>query len=226
MIMVTQARFTMGAEATCHDGVCGELTRVVVDPVARVLTHVVVRPRAHPGAGRLVPLDLVDATPAGVHVDCTLADFERLPPAEEVHFLSRNDGFAGYGAEQVIAWPLYGFDGGGYGMAGGMGMAAPSPESVVTDAVPSGEVSIRRGDSVHAVDGDIGRVQGLVIDSRTHGVTHVLLQEGHLWGRKQVTIPMSDVSAMTGFDDGIRLTITKKDVADLPAIAISAHLAE
>ena len=39
----------------------------------------------------------------------------------------------------------------------------------------------------------IGKVEGLVIEP-THGhVTHVLLQEGHLWGRKEVAIPIGSV---------------------------------
>jgi hypothetical protein len=66
---------------------------------------------------------------------------------------------------------------------------------------------------VHATDGDIGRVQGLVIDPPSHGVTHVLLQEGHLWGRREVAIP---VSAVAGTGNGIRLTITRQEVQDLP----------
>ena len=48
-----------------------------------------------------------------------------------------------------------------------------------------------------------------------HQVTHVLLQEGHLWGRKEVAIP---ISAVTGVDDGIRLNITKKQVEELPPV--------
>ena len=48
-------------------------------------------------------------------------------------------------------------------------------------------------------------------------MTHVLLQEGHLRGRKQVAIPVSAV-ASTG--DGIRLTITKQEVQDLPPAGI------
>jgi hypothetical protein len=32
------ADFTIGSEVACIDGVCGELTRVVVDPVARALS--------------------------------------------------------------------------------------------------------------------------------------------------------------------------------------------
>ncbi len=44
-------------------------------------------------------------------------------------------------------------------------------------------------------------------------MTHVLLREGHLWGRKEVAIP---VSAVTGVQNGIRLNITKQQVEDLP----------
>ena len=61
---------------------------------------------------------------------------------------------------------------------------------------------VRRGEHVHATDGHIGKVQGLVIDPKSHRVTHVLLQEGHLWGRKEVAIP---ISAVRGVGDGIRL---------------------
>jgi hypothetical protein len=45
----------------------------------------------------------------------------------------------------------------------------------------------------------------------------VLLQEGHVWGRKDVTIP---ISAVTGVEDGIRLNITKQQVQDLPPVDI------
>ena len=76
---------------------------------------------------------------------------------------------------------------------------------------------MRRGDHVQATDGDIGRVQGLVIDRGSRHVTHVLLQEGHLWGRREVAIPVSAV-ASTG--DGIQLTITKQEVQDLPPVDI------
>jgi hypothetical protein len=35
---------------------------------------------------------------------------------------------------------------------------------------------MRGGDHVHATDGGIGQVQGLVIDSGSHQITYVLLQ--------------------------------------------------
>jgi hypothetical protein len=78
---------------------------------------------------------------------------------------------------------------GGMGM-GGIGMRGQGmgPQAVTRDRVPVGEVEVRRGDHVYATDGPIGRVQGLVIDARDYHVTHVLLDEGHLWGKKEVAI--------------------------------------
>jgi len=68
--------FTIGADASCTDGVCGEVSRVVVDPVARTVSHLVVEPKGHQGLGRLVPLDLVDPTEGEIRLRCSLAEFD------------------------------------------------------------------------------------------------------------------------------------------------------
>jgi len=211
--MAETTSFTIGADASCTDGVCGEVSRVVVDPVARAVTHLVVEPAHWRGSGRLVPLDLVDATTGEIRLRCTLADFEKLDPAEETQFLPGTPGYPGYDPEQVLSMPYYGI---GIGMGMGMG-GGDVPVAVTYDAVPLDEVEVRRGEHVHASDGRIGKVQGLVIDPDSHHVTHVLLQEGHLWGRKEVAIP---ISVVTGVDDGIRLSITKQQVQDLPPVDI------
>jgi sporulation protein YlmC with PRC-barrel domain len=215
--MAEPTQFTIGADANCTDGVCGEVSRVVVDPVARAVTHLVVEPKHREGLGRLVPLDLVDATSDEVRIRCTLAEFEKLDHAEETQFLPGSTGVAGYGPGQALSWPYYGL-GMGRGMGLGMGTAiGNAPEPVISDTIPLGEVAVRRGEQVHATDGDIGRVQGLVINTDRH-VTHVLLQEGHLWGRKEVAIPIGAVIGVD--DDGIRLNLTKQDVQDLPPVDV------
>ncbi len=202
---------TIGAEVSCSDGVCGKVTRVVVDPVARSVTDLVVEPPHRHGPGRLVPLRLVDAAPAEVRLDCTMAEFQRLDCAEETQFVAGTHGYGDYNPEHVVSWPYYGIGGGGLL---GDNRAGVSP-TFHYDAVPLGEVEIRRGEHVHAADGEIGRVQGLVIDRRNHHVSHVLLQEGHLWGRKEVAIPIGVVKSV---DDGIRLSVTKQEIQDLPPI--------
>jgi sporulation protein YlmC with PRC-barrel domain len=205
--------FTIGAHAACADGICGEVSRVVVDPVACTVTHLVVEPKHRRDHGRLVPLDLVDTTTGDIRLRCALADFEKFDPAEERQFLPGSPGYPGYEPQQVLALPYYR---GGLGTVGSMSDRNIS-QTVTYDSVPLGEVEVRRDEHVHATDGDIGQVQGLVIDPVRRHVTHVLLQEGHFWGRKEVAIP---IGAVTGVDNGIRLNITKREIENLPPVDI------
>ena len=85
--MAEATQFTIGVDANCADGICGEVSRVVVDPIARTVTHLVVEPKHRLGLGRLVPLDLVDATTGEIRLRCTLVEFEKLDHAEERQFL-------------------------------------------------------------------------------------------------------------------------------------------
>ena len=213
------AEYIIGAEVTCSDGVCGELGRVVIDPLARVLTHLVVEPKHRQGLGRLVPVDLVDSTGEEIRLRCNAAQFDALEDAEETHLLPEAGEQMGYGAGQALALPYYGLGGGMGGMGmGGMDMAN-APQVFVDDRVPAGEVEVRRGEHVHATDGNIGRVQGLVIDPKDHHVTHVLLEEGHLWGKKEVAIPIGAVKDVAA--DGVRLNLRKDQVRELPPVDLA-----
>jgi sporulation protein YlmC with PRC-barrel domain len=164
-----------------------------------------------------VPIELVDSTAEEIRLRCAMSEFEALEHAEETRFLPGARGEWGYGQGQMLSLPYYGLGMGGMGM-GGMGMAIDAgPQSVTYDRVPAGEVEVRRGEHVHATDGPIGQVQGLVIDPSDHHVTHVLLDEGHLWGKKRVAIP---ISAVTDVKDGVRLNLTKDQVQDLPPVEL------
>jgi hypothetical protein len=210
--MAKTTPFTIGSQVSCTDGVCGELRRVIVDPVARELTHLAVQPEDRLDLARLVPLDLVDTVGEQIRLRCSIAEFKRLGAAEETHFLPGD--LAGYSPGEALSWPYYGL---GPGMAGfGPDMVSPG---VTYDKMPLGEVEVRHGEHVNATDGSIGRVQGLVIERASGHVTHVLLQEGHLWGKKEVAIPIRDVARVDP-DDGIHLTITRQQVQDLPPVDV------
>jgi sporulation protein YlmC with PRC-barrel domain len=206
---VAARRFRMGAVVVARDGECGELARVVVDPVAQTLTDLVVAPKHHLGVGRLVPVELVEAVENDqIHLRCSMARFLELEDAEEIQFLPADTDALGYGS-QALMWPYY-----------GLGMPRSGDHhAILTDRVPVGEVEVHRGDQVHARDGWIGSVQGLVIDPTDHQVTHVLLQEGHLWGRKQVAIPIGGTSRVR---EEIRVELTKQQVQELPPVELSS----
>ena len=195
--MAEEANFAIGATASCSDGACGEVSRMIVDPATLSVTHLVIEPKHRRGErGRLVPLDLVDATAGEIRLRCTLAEFDQLEPAEETELLEGAGGMGVGGASTPMGVPH-------------------AARTDVQDVVPLGETEVGRGEHVHALDGEIGQVEGFLVDPGDHRVTHVLLQEGHLWGRKEVAIP---VSAVTRIQDGIRLNMTKKQIEDLPSV--------
>ena len=192
--MAAETEFAIGAKASCTDGPCGEVTRLIVDPAARTVTHLVIKPEHEAGRARLVPLDLVGAAAGEITLRCTLAEFGQLGRADETEMVEgRASGLGPGGSRAPMGVPK-------------------ATRTVVEDVVPLGETELVPGEPVHAVDGEIGHVQGFMVDE-AHQVTHVLLKEGHFWGRKEVAIP---VSAVTGMEDGIRLSLTRKQVEDLP----------
>ncbi len=212
---MAETPFVIGADARCTDGVCGKVVRVVADPVARAVTNLVVQPRHWPGLGRLVPLHLVDAaTPNEVRLRCTRAEFDELGFAEDEHFAPRTslDQYLGYSAEQMLMLPYY-----SRAVSDDMPQTREDDGAGAYGSLPPGEVGVRRDKRVYATDGEIGRVEGLVIDPGNHHVSHVLLQEGHLFGRREVAIP---IGAVTGVVDSVQLNITKQQAENLPPVNI------
>jgi sporulation protein YlmC with PRC-barrel domain len=210
---MTEATFTIGSAVSCSDGPCGEVRRVVVDPLVRRLTHLVVEAAHRSGLGRLVPLDLAQADGEGVRLRCTLAEFDALPAAEETDFLPGGSGYETYEAHEAYYWPYFGLeDGADPRLANASGV-------VTRDRLPPGEIGIRRGMRVHAKDGEIGQVEGLVVEQAGGHVTHLLLQEGHLWGRKQVGIPIETV---TKIDQDVSVSMSREEIQELPPIGLTS----
>jgi len=229
--------FRIGAGARCTDGACGQVSRIIVNPVTREVTHVAVDPKHRPGAGRLVPVDLVDATAGQIQLRCTLAEFQALRPAQETEAVPDLDP-TGHGHPGVQK-PLH--LGGGQvwvppearkpeapqtlHLGGGEVWVPPdargrpeAPPQVTVDSVPSGAVDVHYGLTVCATDGEIGQVQGLAVEPGGRQVTHVLLQKGHMPGRKDVAIPIGAVTKIGTML--IHLSLTKRQVKDLPPVDI------
>ena len=210
--MIDTAEFDIGSEVACSDGVCGKLARVVIDPVARTITHLAVEPEHGNNDGRLVPIDRITSAGNDIVLDCTRAQFEQFEYADDFDFLpAENIGGSAYDPSHTLTWPYYAM----YTSGGHHGRPYVDRRIEDHDSVPLGEVEVRRGDHVHATDGTIGKVHGLIIDPRDHNVTHFLLEEGHLWGHKTVAIP---ITAVDRLDDGVRLDLTVDQVRDLPPV--------
>ncbi len=214
---MSSSEFDIGSEVHCTDGDGGRLTRVVLDPVARAITYIVVEPRLSRHKGHLVPIGRVTADADGVHLSCTKAELLTFDEADELQFLPAEIPHPGYEPNQVLVLPFFGL--GVRVPTTAVGAGASVPHVISSDHVPLGEVEVKRGEHVEATDGPIGRVKGLVIDPADHHVTHFLLDEGHIWGQKRVAIP---ITAVTRAGDGVRLSLTKDQVRDLPDVDVHA----
>jgi hypothetical protein len=192
--MTQETEFAIGAKASCADGPCGELRRIIFDPAYAAVTHLVIGLEHVHQLGRLVPVALVDTAAGEIRLRCTIAEFADLDPAEQTEVAHEAHMEAAPATSTIYA-----------------GIPRPA-RTIVKEIVPVSEEQLEPGDHVDALDGEIGQVEGFLVDPGDQ-ITHILLKEVHLWGRKEVAIP---VGAVIGADDGIRLNMTRKQVEDLP----------
>ena len=211
---MTEITLVLGCKVhTIDNKISGHVKSVVVDrgtqTVPRLtVTHLVVEPTDREGLARLVPLDdHVDALADKIRLRYSEAEFKNLLAAEETLAEVFNSGPVELGTE----WPTrrtsrwWTAD-----------LAVGRNTRGRMDLVPGSSPARRRiiTGPVHATDGDIGKLDALIIDSDTHQVIHVLLKEGHFpWHHKEVRIPASNVSGLD--DTGIHLSVTKQQVQDL-----------
>jgi hypothetical protein len=209
--MAKKMPFRIGADATCTDGACGQVSRIIVNPVAREVTHLVVDPKHRQGPGRLVPVDVADATTGQIQLRCTLTEFQAFRPAEETESVPDLDptGHPDGDPNRVRRSPMnprY------------QVLRPEASQDVTVDSVPSGEVEVHRELTVLATDGEIGQIEGLVVEPSGHHVTHLLLRKGHICGHKEVAIPIGAVTKIGTLL--IHLSLTKHQVKDLPPVDI------
>ena len=76
-------RLELGTPVRCSDDTFGELADVVIDPINKRLTHLVVQPSRQEGqAARLVPVELAEGSEeeSEISLDCTVEEVNRLEP--------------------------------------------------------------------------------------------------------------------------------------------------
>lgn len=196
------------AQVECTDGPCGRSVAVIVHPIQRRVTHVVVDDKT---AQRLVPMDKVlETSSSSIRLRCSQAELAEMDSFVETHYIEAPQPVT---PAAGMLYPEY------------MAPLATVDEmdwvEVAEERVPLGELAIHRGASVEASDGPIGRVGELVVDPKGDEITHFVLQEGHLWGKKEVTLPLSAIDFVQA--DTVYLKLDKEAIKQLPAIPLKRH---
>jgi hypothetical protein len=131
-----------------------------------------------------------------------------MEPFEETDFISAGqlESALPYDAPYLI-WPY--------------SMYETSPMALEREHIPAGEITIHRGTPVKATDGQIGKVDEFLVDPQNDIITHLVLRKGHIWGKRDVTIPVSEIEKIA--EDGVYLKLDKKTLGKLPAIPVNRN---
>lgn len=192
----------LNAKVECNDGACGESTHNVSDPTTRRLTFVVVREKHGEQKQRLVPLTRVVKTSSNlIQLDCSADELAAMEPFSTQQFIPFDQTV---GAETFYVLPYAILEG--------------TPAIVEYEHIPPGQLAVRRGTGVEATDGWIGRVDEFAIDPKSGEITHLILGEGHLWGKKELALPVSAIDRV--FDEVVYLKLDKQSVEKLPLIPV------
>jgi len=183
------------AKVQCSDTSCGKSTNVILNPDTHQVTYVAIKDKTLPdNPTRMVPIEKVEkATPEQIALNCTREEVADMEP---------------YIVTKMIEESIPGIDHDG----------SMRSHAVQVNQVPDYEMSISPGMKIKASDHTVGKLDELVIDPQSGAITHVQMREGHLFGKKDVTIPVADVDWTDG--ETIFLTIDKKAVEALPAVPV------
>ena len=210
-------RLDLGSPVRCADEAFGELADVVIDPTTRRVTHLVVQPDRPSEPARLVPVERArggEEAEGTIVLDATVAEISRLESVRESAYLRLGefpveDPRWEIGVEEMLALPYY-------QDLDGLGAEPLSYDDHVVwkyDRIPKGEVEMRRASPVTSSDGHhLGHVDGFVVDGEDH-IGHLVLEHGHLWGKREVVIPIGAVASVE--TDSVVLSLTKDAVGAL-----------
>jgi sporulation protein YlmC with PRC-barrel domain len=195
----------MDAKVELLDGEGGHTTRVLLNPISKKITHLIVREPGLLGIEREVPMELMlEGTPKTVRLRLTRDELAGLPPLEETRYITPPEPLPPYPQEALLAWPYYPVDG----------------VAITEVSIPPGELAVRRGQRVQAADGRVGRVDEFLVDPVSERITHLRMREGHLWGQREVTIPVDQIDRIE--EDAVHLKLNKRQVEELPTMPVRA----
>ena len=196
----------INVEVLCAGKECGRSTSLVINPINERVTHLVVTEKVFPNIERLVPVDkILASSPNSIQLRCSQTDLSNMDAFEETDFIGAGQLEASFPYNVPYeVWP--------YAMYEAM------PVPLEHEHIPAGEVVIRRGTPVKARDGQVGKVDEFLVDPENDVITHLVLREGHLWGKKDVTIPVSEIDKIA--DEAVYLKLDKDAIATLPAVPL------
>jgi hypothetical protein len=169
---------SLADQVRCADGDGGSISRVIVNPRTRKLSHLVVREPGRHGVERIVPFEFIEKHGGGtVQLHLTRAQLADLPSYEVSADIVTTAGLNTQARVQSLGY---------------QSDVVPQHVRVTQTNVPDGAIVARRGDRVEATDRRIGSVDDLIV-GEDGTIVGLVLRQGHLWGAREVIIPITEI---------------------------------
>lgn len=191
------------ASVYCDNELVGHVSKLVLNPVTKDVTHLVVRPKGALHTERLVSLETISQTGSDrVDLNCTRGELERLEPYLETSFIQVD--VPDYHSIDYVTFPHVELE---HHLLRG-----------VHEHIQAGELSIRYGTPVKAEDGRVGWVDAFVVNPDSGHITHLVVLQRHGLGKDDVTVPVSAIRKVE--ETSVLLSLTKAEVAKLKHVSV------
>lgn len=204
--MMEVMSISLDARVFCTDAPIGHIKGLVLNPITTEMTHIVVQERRAPYLQRLVPIEWVgESTPQYVHLRCTTEELSEMQEFIETVFIESQ--IAGYMGVPHPVQPR---------LSAAMAHIPPKERFIALEHehTPPGELCLHQGTQVEAIDGYVGPLSSFLVDPGNNHVSYLTLPEGHLWHRKNVSIPVSEVQHWE--EDTVYLKLDRHGIEMLP----------
>ena len=195
----------LDVQVHCTDGRCGRSTHVILNPTTEQVTHIVVRERRPSRVERMVPIEWVETSAAEIIVlSHTKEDLVHLDIFNPTDFIYTEIPHYATDPKLTAIWPYV------------------VPVKRIIDEkikrIPPSELAVGRGARVRATDGRVGRGDEFVMGPNSGNITHLCLREGHLWGQREICIPVLCIDRIE--ENIIHLNVDKETFEAMPAVQV------
>jgi hypothetical protein len=204
----------IGAAVECTDGRAGIVDRIVMDPVSREITHLVVRLGWFAPRGVVVPATAAtDINEDAVNLSITKSQLEHKPDFHEERFVLASDlnPPTDYPAHTVL-WLTMPTQA-DFNVSETNPYAGDYHPLVIEERenVPDGSAVLRAGMKVRAGDEELGRVSEVLTDEATGKARGLVVNSGKFGAR---VVPLDQLKEID--EDRVDLSISPEAFAQLP----------
>lgn len=226
-------RINLGVPAYLSGGQqASTIDRVIVDPRLWEVTHIVVEKGGGLAEPKLVPLDLVQSwTNDRVDLRLTAQQLANMPAYVEQHYCkpcvslapATEPGQAKPPAKEVFTQEGFPYGPGILPHETKPETHRPTPAGPEIGEAEVGPIEVRNGALVEAVDGPVGKLDQLLLDTYLGKISYIVVNGNGRKGR-ELRVPVQWVGYIE--PGRLRLSATKKQLKDLVGPPAGQYLSE